>query len=287
MSERTAREDARRFLLAVQNTDGGWSYTPGTPSTPEATCYAALALYAGFPPDTQSQNTVAWLAKHTELRVKSSPLWAAGSLTLLTLRRLGSAPNVQSALVERLLSSSVHQTEENPLVKLNGQLRGWPWVDGTFSWVEPTSYALVALKAAGMRKHERVLEAERLLCNRVCSDGGWNYGNPRVRNEDLPSMVPTTALATIALQGAPTNAMIVARALALMEHQASAHPSSLALSWTVLCASVYGRSVPGILQLLLTRQLPDGSWRGQVHLTALALLALRATQEASGNVFTV
>jgi hypothetical protein len=200
MSERTARDDSRRFLLGVRNADGGWPYTPGTPSTPEATCYAALALYAGRPSAIGSQNTVRWLANHTRSRVKSSPLWAAGSLALLALHRLESEPKVRSELIELLLTSSVYRMEQNDSVKWNGQLRGWPWVDGTFSWVEPTSYALVALKAAGIRKHERVLEAERLLCDRVCPDGGWNYGNPRVRNEDLPSMVPTTALAAIRLR---------------------------------------------------------------------------------------
>src|SRR3954453_2810840 len=36
-----AGDEGQRFLLAVRNADGGWPYIPGTPSTPEATCYAA------------------------------------------------------------------------------------------------------------------------------------------------------------------------------------------------------------------------------------------------------
>jgi hypothetical protein len=194
---------------------------------------------------------------------------------------------MNAALVKRVLSCNGQQTEANPLVKMDTKLRGWSWVDGTFSWVEPTSYALLALKAAGIRKHDRILEAERLLCDRVCSDGGWNYGNPQVRNIDLPSMAPTTALAAMALQGFPSAGSIVNRALAFLEREAPAHPSTLALSWSISCTSIYGRSADELTALLVNRQRPDGSWRGEVHLTALALLAIRAAQEKGANVFEI
>ena len=32
---------------------------------------------------------------------------------------------------------------------MDTELKGWPWSAGTFSWVEPTAYALLALKKLG------------------------------------------------------------------------------------------------------------------------------------------
>jgi uncharacterized protein (DUF362 family) len=88
-------------------------------------------------------------------------------------------------------------------IVLDGSLRGWPRISDTFSWVENTSYALAALKACGRRDHPRVAEAERLLLDRVCQDGGWNCGNNVVCGAHLMGFVPTTALAALALQGLP------------------------------------------------------------------------------------
>ena len=47
----------------------------------------------------------------------------------------------------------------------------------------------------------RLDEAERLLINRSCPAGGWNYGNADVLGKDLrPGAVPTTAIALLAMQ---------------------------------------------------------------------------------------
>lgn len=86
------------------------------------------------------------------------------------------------------------------------RLDGWPWTPGTANWVEPTAHALRALRlslphheAAAAR--ERIAIGERLLLDRRCRDGGWNYGNKRVLQEDLPSYSECTALALIGLSG--------------------------------------------------------------------------------------
>ena len=56
-------------------------------------------------------------------------------------------------------------------------LTGWPWGEGTFSWVEPTSWACLALHRLGQGDHPRVQEGERLLLDRAFDQGGVNYGN--------------------------------------------------------------------------------------------------------------
>ena len=92
-------------------------------------------------------------------------------------------------------------------------LVGWPWVNGTFSWVEPTAYAVMALKRLRRQlppdaTRDRIDEAEELFADRACSDGGWNYGNTRVFDEDLWSYPDTTALVLLALADRPRGALV-------------------------------------------------------------------------------
>ena len=53
------------------------------------------------------------------------------------------------------------------------------------------------------RPTERIRQGELLLYDRMCADGGWNYGNTKVLGEHLPPYPETTALALIALQEHP------------------------------------------------------------------------------------
>ena len=274
-----AAKNAVEFLLRTRNSDGGWSYTPGQASMPEPSCYGNLAI-------CQNEPNLQWLNKQI-FRPKggeADPQWAL-SLALITLSQLKQQPALQKSLVDTLLRAEVKQTpSDNKKVDIDGSLRGWSWVEGTFSWVEPTSYALLALKGAGVLAHPRVQEAERLLMDRTCTDGGWNYGNRVVWGATLKSMTSTTAVATLALQRAPRVEGVVRKALDLLDSEVQSTPSTLALALTVLCFHAYGRPSAHLNKLLVARQRPDGSWRGQPHLTGLALLAMQAA-EGGRNVF--
>ena len=265
-------KDAAEFLRANRNSDGGWGYLPGNASAPEPTCYAALATGGG-------PEAVAWISRNAGAQ------WTK-SLALLTLHQLRSAEDVQQRLKDDLLAVKVKQLRSGDMIELDGSLRGWAWVDDTFSWVEPTSYALLALKKAGTRQTPRVQEAERLLLNRACADGGWNYGNRKVRGLELGSMIPATALAAMALQHVPPAAAKIARALDLLDNECKRTPSSMGLALSVLCFDISLRPSTHLVEALLSRQRSDGSWRGQVHLTGLSVLALQAVTEKK-NVFRV
>lgn len=80
-------------------------------------------------------------------------------------------------------------------------LHGWPWVTATYSWIDPTALGVIALKVAGRGDHPRVLEAERLILDRQCLHGGWNYGNRLMYGAELRPMPENTGLALDALQG--------------------------------------------------------------------------------------
>jgi hypothetical protein len=169
-------------------------------------------------------------------------------------------------------------------VPFDSELSGWPWMDATFSWVEPTSHAILALRASGHGDHPRVAEAEKMLLDRACVGGGWNYGNREVLGYDLPPFVPTTAVAVMALQGVADAGQAVDEGLDYLQNEVAAHPSALSLSLAILAFDIHGWSTGEFTRALVERQDPDGSWRGAIHLTALAALAVDASTGGE-NVF--
>ena len=58
------------------------------------------------------------------------------------LRRLVLA----SGLLEGLTRVRGRSLPPSDVLTQNNALQAWPWLEGTFSWVEPTSYCLLALK---------------------------------------------------------------------------------------------------------------------------------------------
>lgn len=262
-------------------------YVPGNASAPEPTSYSLLALRNSQALDSAGRTrSVEWIARYVDHSGDASdaqPQWTK-ALCLLALQRLQVRQDLRDRLIRELMAVRVERSPAAPNDELDGRLRGWAWVDSTFSWVEPTSYALLALKSAGQHKHERIQEAERLLLDRVCADGGWNYGNRKVRNGTLTSMMPPTALAAMALQGTSGTGTILGRAFELLDREVAKNPSSMSLALTILCFDVFGRANTHLIAPLIGRQQPNGTWRNQLHLTALSVLALQAVQEGS-NVF--
>lgn len=93
-------------------------------------------------------------------------------------------------------------------VAMNNSYRGWGWTPQTSSWVEPTAFALMALRDASQRQlpenaAERRASAIALLYDRMCPGGGWNCGNPRVYGVDGEALVLSTCWALLALRDAP------------------------------------------------------------------------------------
>jgi hypothetical protein len=145
----------------------------------------------------------------------------------------------------RFLSRLSSQRDVAPI---NTSLRGWSWTPGTSSWVEPTSFALLALERiespelAAKAKRRRSL-ATSLLFDRMCPGGGWNAGNPVVYGAaGEPGVVPT-ALALLALRNVPARREITLSLDWLAAVAASIQsPGSLALAQISL--RTHGRSLP-------------------------------------------
>lgn len=212
------KEPLGALLLSRQNPDGGWGYYAGQSSWLEPTAYAALALTG-----TEACGRAMELLRRWQLpsgawqaneRAKI-PCWATSlALVLKSVhgefdeswrKGLGwlTATRARQGAVQGWLDRLFRR---EPAVALDPSLTGWPWREGTAGWIEPTAHALRALEL-GRPRHdtpplrERVDLGVRMILDRQCRDGGWNYGNRRVLGKDLESFPETTALALIGLCG--------------------------------------------------------------------------------------
>lgn len=284
---------ARNFLAASQNSDGGWGYQPGKQSFAEPTCYALLALTENLSADERKaleNRVLGWLAEHTStvgslvakkqngnaLDLQEVDNWGT-IIAFYALRKLDIGADLRQRHLAYLLNTYGNQIDKNTsaMLKLNGDLRAWSWARGTASWVEPTAYAVLALKANQMREHERVKVGEAYLLDRACYDGGWNYGNKEVLQVKLEPMPTNTCFALLALQDIDRNNEIVKKSVAYLEQEIAARQSSMLLALGAMCLSIYERPTEKLLQQLMARQQENGSWRDNMHLTALATLALQ------------
>ena len=205
------------ILRRSQNPDGGWSYYRGNQSWLEPTFYGALVLHGDPAADRAWSLIKSWQQPDGSWPPTAGAAisgWGAAlCLTLAHLRGevdgtflkglayLLKTAGTESELWRRLLARTGLL---NPGRNLS--LKGWPWKEGTSSWVEPTAHTLIALKKAyavvpAPQLAERIQSGEALLLDVRCKDGGWNFGSPSTLGEDQRSYPETTGLALLGLQG--------------------------------------------------------------------------------------
>ena len=283
------------LLLGAQNEDGGWGAVKGKRSNTESTSFALMALKSldGESFEQQVTEGLKWLLRHqkddgswplSDASTQGSWTTPIAVLALLpfqdqrdhalraakwVLTQEGKKPGWITALLFRL--SLVPKT-----VELDPYLRGWSWTPGAFSWVEPTSYSLMALKKlkpslAGTNCEERIRQGEMLIYDRMCENGGWNYGNSRVLGEALWPYPDVTAVALIALQDRAANEanQTSVRALGAMMREAA---SGTALGWGTLCFTLYNQDVRE-WKKMLEKNFEKTRFLGETKAVALALLA--------------
>jgi Prenyltransferase and squalene oxidase repeat len=289
-------DGAIKLLLGAQNEDGGWGAVKGKRSNTESTSFALMALNSmeGKPFIQQTTVGLKWLLEHqkedgswllNDASKQSSWTTPIAVLALLSfqdqrenarraakwvLTQEGKKPGWVASLLVRL--SLVKK-----IVELDPYLSGWSWTAGAFSWVEPTSYSLMALKKLkrslpGTNCEERIRQGELLIYDRMCESGGWNYGNSRVLGEALWPYPDVTAVALIALQdraGSEANQTSL-RALFTMMREAA---SGAALGWGILCLTLYNQDVREWKRILV-KNFEKTRFLGETKPVALAVLAL-------------
>lgn len=283
-------------LRARRNEDGGFGPYFGRPSTTESTAWAGVALSAEG--DTESADAaIDWLLD----RQLASGAWPHSFeapepswMTSAAILALSDVPRAREAVAHGSRWLLRQRARTFPLltrvfyrfwpdhvqVRLDPELRAWPWTDGTFSWCEPTAMAMLALERVDPRLvpgtvQFRVREGERLLLDRVCTGGGWNYGNSWVLGEDLWPYPDTTALALLALRGRPEDPR-VAESLDALQTMLEDHESSLSLSLGVLCLDAFGIDATSYRERLDTLW-QEESFEATTRAVALSSLALRGT----------
>src|SRR5215471_6393405 len=229
-------------LQTSQNSEGGWAFHPGGASRVEPTCWALLALANS---SESSEANIAGGLSFLQLQQLADGSWPAASgtssggwvtsLAALTLTQISAKEkSVQAALQwlcddyprdssrwQKFLKSLGSAKQH---VSHNDEFRGWGWTPRTSSWVEPTSFALLAFSSKSSQAQTSKLEhpdasrlpselakliSERrtlaigLLYDRMCAGGGWNCGHPRVYGVAGESLVLPTCWALLALREAP------------------------------------------------------------------------------------
>lgn len=299
------------YLQNVQNADGGWGYYAGKMSFSEPTCFAILALGDSELYKINIQKGLAWLTnqqlKDGGWKVSSNDdeaSWVT-SLAVIVLTMLGDTDKqvcpchktTRDLGASWLLKTHGHLLSGKKGLRLNTKARGWPWLEGNSSWVEPTAYALIALKIAMSQHNEspplikrdfseisrRIQDAEGLLFDTMCEEGGWNYGNNCVLGVNLKPYLSTTALTLVALQGCEGNKeahKAIQQSLNYIKAFVNLEMSVLSIAWSIICLDIYGEETASLCTSLYSLQKDNGSWEDNAYLTALSLLALK-TKEGS------
>lgn len=287
------------FLRSAQNPDGGWGFHPRSQSRVESTCWAvgSLSVMARVGVATDAENIGrglrflratqlpdgSWPAAHGE----TTGSWVT-SLACCVLRvDPGATPAAASGLRwlcndwprdsspwRRFLARFSSQHEIFPI---NNAYRGWGWTPETSSWVEPTSFALLALEQANdglppwIVKRRRALAAS-LLYDRMCPGGGWNCGNPSVYGVAGEPLVVPTAFALLALRADPQRRENVA-GLDWLVHSTTNIQAAGSLAVARICLSAYGREWPAQAARFADLY-ANGEFLESVQVTAWTCMAL-------------
>lgn len=272
-----------RHLIGARNPDGGWSYHPGKSSRLESTAWAVLALSQHGGDNGVAQALTTWPAAEGLLleHAGGMPNYSFHGLALLAL----AACDLEHASGNANLVAGLQRVKGLALDAPSGgrqdnRLQGWSWIADTFSWVEPTGWCLLSLKkrrqAGAPVDAARIVEAEKLLVNRVCVTGGWNYGNSDILGQDLRAYVPTTAIGILAMQD-QRNLPAVQQSIDYLDHHGTSEPSATALALALIALRTCGRDAAAV-RARLVEQLPVTLDLGNNAAIATALYALGTEQ---------
>ena len=159
-------------------------------------------------------------------------------------------------------------------------IQGWPWIDQTHSWVEPTSIAVRALTESGFTHHDRTQDGIKLLLDRQLTGGGWNYGNTTVYGQQLNPMTAPTGMALWAL-GEHVKISQVEQSLEYLKGQLSSLKTPLSLGWALKGLFSWGIEVDDGYELAvscLSRQQKYGAYntsQAAILLLAMAMMDIQ------------
>lgn len=159
-------------------------------------------------------------------------------------------------------------------VQFDPMKSGWPWIEGTVSWVAPTALSILAFRL-WQREADRVARAVDMLLDRACPDGGWNAGNSVAFGVELSPHPDFTAMALLALHGGGhADTLLVRVSLAYLASRLENSQSTYSLAWAVMALSAYGHEGALRLRKRLEQAVTAQSDVSSTRILALAALAL-------------
>ncbi|HJZ77939.1 MAG TPA: prenyltransferase/squalene oxidase repeat-containing protein [Vicinamibacterales bacterium] len=271
-------------LRRGRNVDGGWGYYAGKASRIEPTCWVALCLArAETLPTDASDDASRWLAARQRPDgfigdgTAEPPNVGFNGLAALAVRNSAAWSSEGATRLINGLGRTKGLALKNDQDRQDNTLQGWPWIEESFSWVEPTAWCMLAMKISSAllpdrERAARIDEAERLLLDRMCQTGGWNYGNSNTLGRELSAHVPTTALALLALQDRRDHPS-VRKSIEYLTRSRLAESAGMALSLTSICLRVYGVPAPDVNERLAALA-QKHAFFGNLHIAAMALYSL-------------
>jgi hypothetical protein len=276
-------------LLSLRGDGPGWGNRPGGSPYVEPTALAALALAGSGSQSGMHKSRAAvhaaadWLARVQQrdgaLGIAPDlpqPRWTT-ALGVLAWSADDQSLDARNRAVEWLLSRQ--GTTWTPDVAEpfghDPRIPGWPWVEGTHSWLEPTAMAVLALRRTGEAQHYRTLDGLRLIRDRAIRTGGWNYGNSTVFGADLRPQPAPTGLALLALAGIDdADGGIVERSCRYLETILPTTRAPQSLCFGILALAAWGRRPVGADGWLMAAH--DRAARCSNSIAQLASLLLAA-----------
>jgi hypothetical protein len=204
-------------------------------------------------------------------------------LAILAWQDSPSSRDAQQRAIRFLLATTgLHfpRTSDTPWAH-DSLLKGWPWVDGSHSWVEPTAMCVMALQATGYGSHDRVLEAVRMLVDRQLPHGGWNHGNTMIFGKQLHPMSESTGAALAGLAGLVERGAVES-SLAYLQGEVTRLRTPISLGWSLLGLAAWKLSPPNAVALV-ERCFANQERYGGYETTALCLLILGALAMERGG----
>lgn len=280
MNLRSLQHNLREHLVMRRLSDGGFADRPGGTFRMDSTAWGILALRrsgesshvlesaCGRLKAEQGDDGRVWVHRdHAEA------YWPT-ALAILAWQKSPASAAAQARAAEFLLrTTGIHYPwKAGDPAAHDSQLRGWPWIGGTHSWVEPTALAVMALKATGNGPHPRVREAIGMMLDRQLPHGGWNYGNTLVFGRELHPMPESTGAALSGLAGEVERGT-VARSLDYLEGEVDRLRTPVSLGWSLLGLGAWNRW-PSNGEALVRRCLADQSRYGDYDTSAISLLLL-------------
>ncbi len=237
-------------LLRKFAVNGNWRYNASGPKASEPAALACLALNAtGFAREASVLGD--WL---TQLQTDegsvgvtesdAKPAWptSLALLSWLAMERAGNSRFQSQAdlALKWIINNKGKRLPRRRQIGHDTTIDAWSWAENTHSWLEPTCFHVLALKAAGQSPHPRTRSGVAMIVDRLHETGGCNYGNTIVLGQPTLPHVQPTGLAMLAIADEPNDDPRIARSLEYLQDALNKETATASLCFALLGLTAHG-----------------------------------------------